>query len=261
MDLRDIWAKINRKVRKIQGKDPNPYFPLADQELDPSEASRLENLATTDFERLIYSHKGRIVYKWLHYPHIYEREFAHYRNTDVNFLEIGIFKGGSIELWRKYFGEKAHISGLDIDPACADCVDKPNRAFIGSQADRGFLKNVIDEIGAPDIILDDGSHVANHQRISLETLFPLLKTGGLYVIEDLHTSYWPGFYEGGYRRSGTGIELAKNLVDDMHGWYHNNASIIADMSEIASVRFYDSIVVIEKGDIPMPQNIKISRKA
>jgi len=258
MALQDILARVRRRLRLKAGKSPNPYFPFAAQELDPSEAARLEAEADTDLAKIIYGHKGRVVHKWLQYPQVYEREFANYRGTDVNFLEIGVFKGGSIELWRNYFGEKAAIAGLDINPDCAGYVDAPNKVFIGSQADPAFLRSVIDDIGAPDIILDDGSHVASHQMITFKTLFPLLKTGGLFVIEDLHTAYWPGFYEGGYKRPGTAIELAKTLIDDMHAWYHDKGSKLADRTTIRSVRFYDSIVVIEKGEVPMPQHIKVS---
>ncbi|MGB7419006.1 MAG: class I SAM-dependent methyltransferase [Erythrobacter sp.] len=258
MALQDIIARARGRLRKLAGKSYLPYFAFTAQELDPAEATQLRTDASNDLERLIYGHNGRIVHKWLHYPEIYEREFARYRGTDVNFLEIGIFKGGSIEIWRKYFGEEARIAGLDIEPHCADYVEAPNRAFIGSQADPAFLESVIHDIGAPDIILDDGSHVAEHQEVTFKTLFPHLKTGGLYVIEDLHTAYWPGFYQGGYRRKGTAIELAKALIDDMHAWYHHKGSQYAGRTTIKSVRFYDSIVVIEKGDIAMPQHIKVS---
>lgn len=258
MAVQDILARLRWRLRARAGKQKNPYFPFSEQELDPSQAALLLAGATTDLEKIIYSHKGRIVHKWLHYPNVYEREFGRYKNDPVNLLEIGIFMGGSLEIWRKYFGSAAKISGIDINPDCANCVDAPNRAFIGSQADPDFLRDVVRQTGAPNIILDDGSHIARHQLITFKTLFPLLQTGGLYVIEDLHTAYWPGFYGGGYRRAGTAIEFAKVLVDDMHAWYHARGSSLADRGKIASVRFYDSIVVIEKGDIAMPQHIKVS---
>lgn len=258
MAIQDLIARVRWRLRARSGKPANPYFPFAEQELAPSESGRLLASASCDLERLIYSHQGRVVHKWLHYPKIYARELEPFRSGPVNFLEIGIFMGGSLEIWRKYFGADAAIAGIDIEPACAACVDPPNRVFIGSQADPEFLRKVVREIGAPNLILDDGSHIAEHQLISFKTLFPLLQPGGLYLIEDLHTAYWPGYYRGGYRRKGTGIELAKTLVDDMHGWYHANGCKLADKQEIASVRFYDSLVVIEKGDVPMPQHIKVS---
>ena len=258
MNLSDVFDRVRRRVRKLKGEQPNAYFDFAGHELPRTDAPRLLEAADNDVARLIYDHKGRIVHKWLHYPGVYQKEFGDYRGTDLTFLEIGIFKGGSLQLWRKFFGEKANIAGLDINPDCADYVDPPTRAFIGSQADPAFLRSVIEQIGTPDIILDDGSHVASHQLASFKTLFPLLKVGGLYVIEDLHTSYWAGFYEGGYRRSGTAIEFAKTIIDDMHAWYHNSGTRLVDQTSVASVRFYDSIVVIEKAEVPVPHHIKVS---
>jgi len=258
MSLQDSWAKLGARIRTRFGGPPNPHFPFAEQALDASDVAQLVKEAGGELEKLVFRHKGQVLHKWLQFPVIYEKEFAIYQNTAVKMLEIGVFKGGSLELWRKYFGHEAAIFGIDINPECATYCDAPNQVRIGSQADPDFLHSVIEEMGAPDIILDDGSHVASHQKASFRCLFPKLKVGGLYVIEDLHTAYWPGFYEGGYRRKGTAIELAKSLVDDMHGWYHDKGERFAGKSEIASVRFYDSIVVIEKGEIAMPQHIKVS---
>ena len=84
-----------------------------------------------------------------------------------------------------------------------------------------------------------------------------MKAGGLYAIEDMHTAYWPEIFEGGYRRKGTAVELGKTVVDDMHGWYHDNGQEQLDKTEIASVRFYDSILVIEKADVAEPRHIKV----
>lgn len=130
MDIRDIWAKLIRKLRVKRGLSANIYFPFAAQELDPSEAKNLGKTVQTDLEKLFYNHKGRVVHKWLHYLPIYEREFSTYRGRKINFLEIGIFKGGSIELWRNYFGTKSKISGIDIDHKCECYVEKPNRVLL-----------------------------------------------------------------------------------------------------------------------------------
>jgi len=258
MSLQDSWARLGARIRTRFGGPPNPYFPFAEQALDASDVAQLVKEAGGELEKLVFRHKRRVLHKWLQFPAIYEKEFAIYQNTAVKMLEIGVFKGGSLELWCKYFGDGATIYGIDNNPECAGLCNEPNQVRIGSQADPAFLSSVVDEMGSPDIILDDGSHVSSHQEVSFRCLFPQLKTGGLYVIEDLHTAYWPGFYEGGYRRKGTAIELAKTLVDDMHGWYHNKGQRLGNKTEIASVRFYDSIVVIEKGDIPMPRHIKVS---
>lgn len=112
-------------------------------------------------------------------------------------------------------------------------------------------------MGGVDVVLDDGSHVAGHQRVSFETLFPLLNAGGLYIIEDMHTSYWPGSYGGGYRRPGTAIELCKDVVDDMHGWYHDSKGKRVARQEVGAVHFYDSVAVIEKVEHGPPRHVKI----
>ncbi|MGH6912055.1 MAG: class I SAM-dependent methyltransferase, partial [Phenylobacterium sp.] len=166
-------------------------------------------------------------------------------------LEIGVSQGGSLGMWRSYFGPEATIFGVDVDPACAERFDPPNQVRIGSQDDPAFLRSVVSEMGGLDIVLDDGSHVAPHQETSFRTLFPLLATGGLYIIEDTHTAYWPT-YDGGYRRRGTAIELAKVLIDDMHAFYHGRPEVLASRSEVGAVLIFDSIIVIEKVDRPRP---------
>ena len=199
----------------------------------------------SELERIFYAHKGRLIHKWTHYFEIYEAHLSQYRNTTVRMLEIGVSQGGSLELWRAYLGSKATIFGVDIDEQCAGRVDAPNQVRIGSQDDPEFLKRVVAEMGGVDIVLDDGSHVAEHQIASYNALFPLLREGGLYMIEDLHTSYWRSF-SGGYRRQGAGIEFIKDIVDDMHGWYHTHSARTPSKDQVGAVHMYDSIAVIEK---------------
>ena len=134
-------------------------------------------------------------------------------------LEIGVGQGGSLDLWRSYFGPSAVLYGIDIDPECLERVSPPNHVRIGSQADGDFLMRVVAEMGPPNIVLDDGSHLGAHQIESFRVLFPLLQEGGVYVIEDLHTSYWDA-YQGGKGTARTGIGLLKALIDDQHACYH-----------------------------------------
>ena len=112
------------------------------------------------FEGLFWEHEGTIVHKWHHYLPIYEKFLSKYKNKPVKFLEIGVSQGGSLSLWRKYFGPDATIYGVDIDPQCKvyDGVDAQVR--IGSQDDANFMSDVVQEMGEVDIVLDDGSHIS-----------------------------------------------------------------------------------------------------
>lgn len=210
------------------------------------------------FGEMFLAHEGQVAHKWDHYLPIYEQLLGGYAKGFVDdtgsvrplrFLEIGVSEGGSLEVWRKYLGPDAVIHGLDIDPRCAHVVPALiARVHIGSQDDVELLRRVVEEMGGVDVVLDDGSHVANHQRISFDALWPLLSFGGMYICEDLHTAYWPG-YQGGLRRPGQFISVAKALVDGMHRWYARMPDTDLHrygQREVGAVHFYDSIVAIEK---------------
>jgi hypothetical protein len=259
--LIDLIARLEERYRIWRKMPSNPLFDFDGHSVDPKKAQIFASESKTALHNFFYLNEGQVVHKWQHYLDIYDRHLDRYRNTDFKMLEIGVYKGGSLDLWRKYFGDKATIFGIDINPACANYATPPNQVRIGSQADEAFLAGVIDEMGAPDVILDDGSHVAKHQLASFEALWPRLREGGLYIIEDLHTSYWPGSYGGGYQRSGTAIEFSKLMIDDMHGWYHQKSQRMVNRAAIKSISFYDSIVIIEKGQVSPPRHIKVGTGA
>ena len=108
-------------------------------------------------------------------------------------LEIGVFMGGSLALWRKFLGPDAVIFGIDINPSCIAFDGQFACVRIGSQDDPQFLRSIVAEMGGIDVVLDDGSHIASHQRASFDLLFPLLSDGGHYIVEDMHTAYWRSF--------------------------------------------------------------------
>ncbi|SEO30768.1 Methyltransferase domain-containing protein [Pseudorhodobacter antarcticus] len=208
-------------------------------------------------EGLFWSHDGTIVHKWHHYLPIYERYFSSFRGRKPRFLEIGVSKGGSLSLWRKYFGPDAIIFGIDIDPACDAFNGLSGQVRIGSQDDPEFLVNVVKEMGGVDIVLDDGSHYSKHIRASINTLFPLLEEGGVYMVEDLHATYWDS-HEGGYQQSTSFIGDIRQMYDDMHHWYHNEGQRIkATTDTLASLHLYDSIAVLEKGRVLRPRHSQI----
>jgi Methyltransferase domain len=223
----------------------SPLPKMLEFALKPGEIAALRSLSTDGIGNVFFESKRRPVHKWAHYLDVYDRYLAKYRDQSMFFLEIGVMDGGSLDMWRTYFGTAATIVGVDINPECASRVEPPNFVRIGSQDDPAFLQSIVSEFGSPDIILDDGSHIGRHQRKSFEILLPLLKEGGLYIIEDVHTSYWPD-WEGGYRRKGSAIELTKQMIDDMHAWYHNRKTQTPAQHMISGIHVFDSITIIEK---------------
>ncbi|MCR4334665.1 MAG: class I SAM-dependent methyltransferase [Patescibacteria group bacterium] len=159
--------------------------------------------------------KGRIR-KLANYFGEYDLMFEKYKNRQLRLLEIGIQGGGSLYTWKEFFPQ-AKIIGIDIDESCKQYEGENVKIYIGSQEDGDFLKMVEKNEGPFDIVIDDGGHTMKQQIITFKTLFPLLKEGGIYVIEDLHTSYWYEF--GGKRgRSYTAISLIKKIIDGIHLW-------------------------------------------
>lgn len=196
-----------------------------------------------------YGHSDRMAHKWHHYLEIYDRHLARFRNTPARFLELGVFQGGSLQVWRRYFGEQAQVHGLDINPACAAIDDPDLRIHIGDQTDQTLLDRIVGEAGGLDIVIDDASHSSPHQIATFEYLYPRLSENGIYIVEDVHASYWPDL-GGGLRRPGTFMEYAKRLLDKLHADYIvENDPVAADTSFAAmtnGIFFYDSIVVFEK---------------
>jgi len=246
---------ISKLASQIRRLFPTPLREFAVYDLDDAKMSEQANGPLAE---IFFSGRGRRVHKWLHYLPIYERYFSALRDKDIKFLEIGVFGGGSLDMWRDYFGPSATLFGVDINPDCAGLATPPTQVRIGSQDDATFLRGVVEEMGGVDVVLDDGSHVGKHQWSSFVTLFPLLREGGVYMIEDTHTSYWRRF-AGGFLRPGTAIEFSKRIVDDMHGWYHRRARLPEACYQIGAVHFHDSIIVIEKQRRSRPMHVIIEQ--
>ena len=194
-------------------------------------------------------HEGRLIYKWENYFDVYEKNFSKFMNSSkpIVIVEIGILHGGSLQMWKKYFGPNAIIFGIDIYEECKKFEEEGIKIRIGSQADPNFLEKLLKEIPQIDILIDDGSHRMNHQIKSFKKLFDHITEGGVYLVEDTHSSYWNEF-GGGLKRNGTFIEFTFRLVDSIHAWYSEQKIFKIDKytRSIGSIHYYDSIVVIEK---------------
>lgn len=220
--------------------------------------------ARSDLERLVAAHRGHVMNKWKHYFEIYDRHFARFRDCDITLLEIGIAGGGSLEIWRRYFGPRARIVGLDVNPDCKRFESPGTRVFIGSQGDPAFLKKLAAEIGQIDILIDDGSHDYDHQLTTFRSLFGIIRADGLYVCEDLCTSYWVEEFDGGVRKPGTYIEFLKQLIDEMNAWFWREG-VEAEAGAVANcvhgMHFYPTLVVIEKRLMEKPVITPVGRTA
>jgi hypothetical protein len=216
---------------------------------------------TNDLINYFVNNKKRQIFKWMHYFEIYERYFSKYRGTDVHFLEIGIFQGGSLQMWKEYFGPKAKIYGVDHNARCKQFEDDQVSVFIGDQADKKFLSGLKKQIPRLDIVLDDGGHTMEQQVNTFEALYPHISANGVYLCEDTHTSYWKR-YGGGLRQPGSFIEYSKNFVDALHAWHFEDAGKkdVSDFTKSAyGLHFYDSILVIEKRPIARPEMRKVGQ--
>jgi hypothetical protein len=208
-------------------------------------------------EEFFFNGEHRLIHKWKHYFEIYERHFNHFKNADrkINLLEIGISHGGSLQLWDNYFNKNVSIYAVDINPECKKFESDNVKIFIGSQEDRNFLDTLKKSIPPIDILIDDGGHSMKQQVATFEVLFEHVTENGIYVCEDLHTSYWKSF-GGGYKKKRSFIEYCKGLVDLLHAWHTKDVAANFFTHSAHSIHFYDSMVVIEKRKMSAPYDVK-----
>ena len=208
------------------------------------------------FEKFFYSNKKNIMNKWDHYFHIYDRHFNKYKDQDIVLLEVGVSNGGSLMMWKDYFGKNSKIYGIDIDPRCKEFEKENLKIFIGSQTDLKFLNTIKNQIPKVDILIDDGGHFMDHQIITFNELFNHISDDGIYLCEDMHTSYWVSF-GGGYKRAGTFLEYSKSFIDQLNAFHSEQVEFKPDYFTFAvdSIHYYDSILVIEKRKRTPPKNI------
>jgi hypothetical protein len=180
------------------------------------------------------------------YESKYEAHLGQFRREKIRLLEIGVKRGASLAMWEQYFPH-AEIFGLDIDPACRQFETARSRIFIGDQASPADLRSMINGIGAPlDIIIDDGGHTMLQQRTSFEVLFEHVRPGGLYIVEDTHTSYREKNGGGEPGKPGTFIAMLKELLDDVHYRVLHKRGVNVRFS-VSEVHVYPKICFIRKG--------------
>ncbi|MDR2793573.1 MAG: class I SAM-dependent methyltransferase [Treponema sp.] len=204
-----------------------------------------------NYENIFKNHDGFISHKWIHYFYIYDLLFAEYRkrSKSLTVMEIGVDRGGSLEIWKKYLPKGSKIHGVDINPKCRDIKFGGNIYFhLGNASDYSFMEKEFSNTEF-DFILDDGSHVCSEVIETFRIMFPKIKPGGLYVVEDLHTSYWAD-YGGGCRKEGTSIEYFKKFVEALNSDYIKDFNEENYSQDIESITFYDSVCAVKKFSSP-----------
>lgn len=199
-------------------------------------------------KHLFYNSVTRKATKWEPYFDVYDAYFAKYVNKCPTVVEVGVWNGGSLQMWSEYFGAGAHIYGIDRDPNILNAPVEGTRMVVGDQGDPEFWKMFLTQVPEIDVFLDDGGHHMFQQIITLEHVWPHISENGVYICEDTHTSYQPFF--GGTPEAHTFMAYAKDLVEVMHRNHHGgklspkNSHMFGDLK---TVHFYDSMVVLQKG--------------
>ena len=195
--------------------------------------------------------------KWNTYFDIYEKHLNSFVGKEITLVEVGVQKGGSLEMWSKYLGPQATIIGIDIDPSCSLLQYKQNniRVEIGDQADPAFWRDFLSRYPKIDILIDDGGHSTLQQITTLMATFNRISVPGIFICEDCHTSYNSHFIntdESFIQFSKSCIELLytdwadreeKDKIEEILKFGYNNMSMD---KQLTSMSFYDSVVVFEK---------------
>jgi cephalosporin hydroxylase len=220
--------------------------PSSDHSVAKPDSAESGSLATTSADSVVNplalyfkNHtKGRGIWKYEHYLDIYHRFFSKFVGKEVHVVEVGIFSGGSLDMWKSYFGSKCKVFGIDIREECKAYADDRVEIFIGDQADRAFWKSFKEKVPPVDIIIDDGGHLPEQQIVTLEEMLPHLRPGGIYLCEDIlsDSNRFPAYIYGLLRRLNTFDYRPGDLIVDATPF----------QGAIHSVHAYPYVTVIER---------------
>ena len=181
--------------------------------------------------------------KFENYFQIYNKLFSRYRRKKITFVEVGVFSGGSLFMWKKYFGSQARIVGIDLNPKAKMFRKYGFEIFIGDQSNPDFWKNFFKKVGPVDIVLDDGGHTNYQQINTVISCTPNINKNGLIVIEDTWHSYIKKKFYNPSKYSF--INFCKKLIDDNNFRYPNIGQFRFSLNKyIFSMEFFESIVCL-----------------
>lgn len=244
--VKKAFAACGLEVRWAKHIDPDPLWP---QRLANAKRGQFKQTSNPLEEFFESNTEGLGIWKWRHYFEIYHRHFSKFIGKDVHVLEIGVYSGGSLAMWKHYFGTQAKIYGVDIEPACKAYEDEQTKILIGDQADPLFWEAFRQEIPQLDIVIDDGGHEVHQKVATMEALLPHLRPNGVFLCEDI-TSEGNRFFD--YL-----CKFTNHL--NAYDWHSNHqdsenrlsATPTSLQHAIHSVHFYPLMAVIERRGEPL----------
>tara|TARA_B100000965_G_scaffold214815_1_gene179603 strand:- start:88 stop:918 length:831 start_codon:yes stop_codon:yes gene_type:complete len=183
--------------------------------------------------------------KYKNYFPIYEKLFSKFRGKKITFVEIGVLSGGSLFMWRNYFGDQARIIGVELNPEAKRFEKYGFEIFIGNQGDEKFWNNFFDKVGDVDIILDDGGHTNFQQIVTTCCCISHIKDEGLLAVEDVFHSYGVSYGSKGFFNPSkfSFINFCKKTIDDINYRFPGSKKFRFSLNEyIYSAEFFESFV-------------------
>ena len=217
-------------------------------------------------EKIHASKKGKLSDKWSSYLSHYDKLFSPIKDKNINLLEIGVQNGGSLETWASYFAQGLNFIGCDVDKKCSDLKfeDERIKLIIGHINSKESFEAVRNLNLFFDIIIDDGSHLSTDIISSFILYFPMLKPGGVFIVEDAHTLYFNNYLGGLYNENSAqkffhkltdiiNYEFWKNhypLESILQNWFRGGEipKFIQD-GWVESILFSNSLITIYKSNI------------
>jgi hypothetical protein len=190
--------------------------------------------------------EGHGIWKWTHYFDIYHRHFKKFIGKEVHIVEVGIYSGGSLPMWQKYFGDKCIVHGIDIEKDCLRYQDenKNVKIYIGDQESREFWREFKSKVPKIDILVDDGGHLVGQQIVTLEEMLPHISPGGVFLCEDIcgNNNKFTSYVNGLHHDLNNIINISDTVQSSKNTFFQQ---------QIASIHQYPFVCVIEKREQPL----------
>ena len=172
---------------------------------------------------------------------VYDQLFERFKDKkNLTLVEIGVLNGGSLIMWREFFGPEARIIGIDASPTATTMRERGFEIYIGDQGCEASWRDFFSQVGSIDILIDDGGHTNKQQITTVASALPHINDGGLIIVEDIGTSYLPQY---GNPSRYSFMRFCERIVEKIQARSSLATAKINSFSEsVFSVNFYESMV-------------------